>query len=43
LGPPRWHRQLRQILPYRLPPQINQGRNAGKLRANLVLNFCKLG
>src|SRR5262249_42465471 len=25
LGPPRCHRQLRQILPYRLPPQIDQG------------------
>ena len=25
LGPPRRHRQLRQVLTYRLPPQVDQG------------------
>jgi hypothetical protein len=43
LGPPRCHRQLRQVLTHRLPPQIDQGRNAGKLLATLSKVSCFIG
>jgi hypothetical protein len=36
LAPPRRHRPLRQVLTYRLPPKIDQGRNASQLLADLV-------
>jgi hypothetical protein len=35
LRPPRRHRQLRQVLTYRLPPEVHQGRHAGKLLLDL--------
>jgi hypothetical protein len=40
LGPPRRHRQLRQVLTYRLPPKIDQGGDAGKLFLDLVQGGC---
>ncbi|MGE3541534.1 MAG: IS3 family transposase [Candidatus Tectimicrobiota bacterium] len=39
-GPPWRHRQVRHAVPYRLPPPVDEGCNAGTLRVDLVSDSC---